>query len=214
MKSKKIRVITYLLGIISLITLASVYQYLPSQVPLHWGIDGSVRYGSKNELWLVFGLTIILAVLLDILPKIDPHKEKYDKFGKYSDLYALSTILFLNILQGCLLIEAFRPHTLSIEKIVPGLVGVLFIIIGNLMPKIKTNFFIGFKTPWTLTNQDVWNKTHRLGGKMMFGMGIAMIIAAVFTNSIVTMCVVIGGVICGVVVPLIMSYRWHKKAVE
>jgi uncharacterized membrane protein len=74
-------------------------------------------------------------------------------------------------------------YNLPIEKIVPLGVGLLFIILGNYMPKVKKNWFVGIRTPWTLASEEVWNKTHRLGGKIFILAGLLMILGIWLPNN-------------------------------
>lgn len=210
MKSKSIKITTYILSILPLVVLGCLYTYLPQQVPMHWDLKGVVTYENKVQLWLVFSLGIIMTVLFNVLPKIDPKKANYKKFGKYYDLFALTMIVFINIVEGIILIESFKPHTIQVGQVMCILVGILFVILGNLMPKIKTNFYMGIKTPWTLSDSDVWNKTHRLGGRMMFLLGILNIICGMFCDLWIAFSVIMIGALCVTIIPLVMSYIWYK----
>jgi len=211
MKNKVIRIWTYVLGILPLIVLGCLYTRLPEQVPMNWGFNGTVTYGNKVQLWIVFSLGIIMAVMFDVLPKIDPKRANYKRFGKYYDLFALTMIIFLMIMQGVVLVESFKPNTVQVGQLVAIVVGVLFMITGNIMPKIKTNFYMGIRTPWTLSNTDVWNKTHRLGGRLMFLVGALTIICSVFLNSSVTFIIMMVGVVCMATITLVMSYIWYRR---
>ena len=210
MKNKVIRVWVYVLGVLPLAVLACIYNRLPQEVPMHWNVDGSIDYSTKGQLWFVFALGLIFAVMFDILPKIDPRKENYARFGKYYDFFCVMMNVFLIIIEGITLIECFRPHTIPVGKVVMVLLSVVFLITGNIMPKMKTNFYMGIKTPWTLSNPDVWNKTHRLGGRMMFIVGFLGVISGLFTSGWISMIVMIVGVICITIIPLVMSYIWYK----
>ena len=79
---------------------------------------------------------------------------------------------------GIALVEAFRPGTVSMGRVVSALVGLLFLFLGNLMGKVKPNFFMGIRNPWTLSDPDVWNRTHRLGGGLFFLAGLAAVVSA------------------------------------
>lgn len=214
MKNKVVRIWAYVLGIVPLIVLACLYTRLPEQVPMHWGLDGTVSYESKNQLWIVFTLGIIMAILFDVLPKIDPKKKNYQKFGKYYDLFAIAMILFMDCIGAIVIVESLWPKTIQVGRLVVILIGILFILMGNLMPKVKTNYYMGIKTPWTLSNPDVWNKTHRLAGKMMFLFGFLNVLAGFLISESGAFIVVIGGAICMTGVPLIMSYIWYRKLEE
>lgn len=211
MKNKAIRIATYILAILPLLVLTSIYTKLPEQVPMHWDFNGTVSYEAKSQLWIMFSLGIVMSILFDVLPKIDPKRKNYQKFGKYYDLFAIGMVIFIDIINTIIIIESFYPNTVAVGKGVIVLLGILFIFLGNIMPKIKTNFYMGVRTPWAISNPDVWNKTHRLGGRMMFVMGILSVIAGLFMNEMVAIIIVIGGALCMTIIPTIMSYIWYRQ---
>ena len=76
------------------------------------------------------------------------------------------------VMVGIVITESFRPGTIQVATLVTAMCGILFMFIGNIMPKFRQNFFCGFRTPWALSDETVWNKTHRLAGRLMFGAGL------------------------------------------
>lgn len=211
MRNKNTRIWAYILGIIPIIVLACVYTHLPEQVPMHWGISGEVEYSAKWQVWIMFSLGPILTILFDVLPKIDPKRKNYEKFGQYYDLFIIVMLVFLMIMDGIMLLESFLPGTISVGKVVFILIGILFAILGNILPKIKTNFYMGIRTPWALTNSDVWNKTQRLAGKMMFVVGLISIVSGMLLSEFVCFVIMMISVACMTIVPLVMSYVWYRK---
>lgn len=211
MKNKACRIAAYILGILPIVVLGILYSKLPARVPVHWSLDGTVDYGDKVQLWLFFGLTILLIVMMDFLPKIDPKRGNYERFGKYYDLFVIAMVLFMDIMCSIQLVESFMPGTVNIERVVISLVGCLFIVTGNILPKTKTNFYMGIKTPWTLSHPDVWNKTHRLGGRIMFVVGIMLVVAGILLKpQIAVALIIVGSIIIGVV-PMVMSFVWYRR---
>lgn len=211
MKNKACRIATYILSILPIIALCLLYGKLPAQVPVHWNLDGTIEYGDKMQLWLFFGLAIILIVMMDFLPKIDPKRENYKRFGKYYDLFAIVIAVFMNIMCSIQLIETFRPGAVDVGRVVTCLVGCLFIVTGNILPKIKTNFYMGIKTPWTLSHPDVWNKTQRLSGRIMFAVGIVLVFAGIFFQPQIAMVLIIVGAIILTVISTVMSFVWYRR---
>lgn len=211
MKNRKSRIAVYLLALFNLLSAAVLYPFLPDQVPMNWGIDGSVDYNDKYQLFLMCGLAVLLAVLFDILPKIDPRRKNYQKFGSYYDAFCVLMQVFMLAMNGIILTETFRPGTVSVPTITSMVVGILLLFIGNIMPKIKSNFYMGIKTPWSLSSEKVWYKTHRLGGKCFFLAGIVMIVSSflpwqefAFWGSFVI-------VMIACLIPCVMSYVWWKQ---
>jgi uncharacterized membrane protein len=143
------------------------YPHLPLQVPSHWNAAGEIDgYSSAFSGAFLFPLiTLGVWLFLLLIPLIDPRKENYQKMGKVYWLFSFIVVLFLCILHLGILMTA-----LGILKtgLVPFLsyagVGVLFIVIGLCMGKIRHNYFFGIRTPWTLASEEVWNKTHNTVG--------------------------------------------------
>ena len=144
------------------------YRRLPEQVPLHWGLGGEVdRWGDRWEGAVV--LPIVMLVLwgaMRFLPRIDPRGENYAKMQSTYDLLVNAVLTLLLVLHALILGVALG-YELPMERIVPALVGVLFVVIGNVLPRARPNWWFGIRTPWTLSNDRVWTRTHRLGGYAM-----------------------------------------------
>ena len=165
------------LFLIIVTVIASIYFYfnLPERVITHWNFSGQPDgWGSgKAQAILFSSMTIGMYLLFLLLPYLDPKKERYEQFRK---IYHI----FKNIILAMLVLIFFATslnnlgYNVPIGVVVPGLVGLLFIIIGNYMGKIKLNWFMGIRTPWTLSSEEVWNKTHRFGGKMFMLAGLLM----------------------------------------
>lgn len=210
MKNKKYRILAYILALVPLIIFSALYSKLPEQVPTNWGIDGTVTYSNKVNLWAMILMSPLFAVLFDVMPKIDPKKKNYNKFGKYYDAFCLFMMSFLLIMNGIIINESFYPGRISVSRVVIFLVAIMFIFLGNILPKTKTNFYFGIKTPWTISNPDVWNKAHRLGGRLMFGFGVIMLIINFFLSDQMIFGVMMVGIIIVTLIPTIMSYIWFK----
>ncbi|MCC8162938.1 MAG: SdpI family protein, partial [Lachnospiraceae bacterium] len=205
MKNKKLRIANYAIPLLALLALALLYRRLPQQVPLSWGFSGDVSYGSKMELFMSFGLGVVLALLFDALPHIDPRKANYEKFGSYYDLFCVFMQIFLLIVNAIILVESFLPGTLSVPMIILILVGILFLFFGNIMPKVKSNFFMGFKTPWALSSEENWRRTQRLGGKCLFIAGLLTILLAFLPNQELAFILLMAVLIVACLIPVLMS---------
>ena len=209
MKNKKVYI--WILAVIPLLMLLVVYSKLPNQVPLQWGLEGGSRYGSKRELIPLTSLNILFALGMPVFAKIDPKRKNYRRFSGTYETMILLVEVFVVVMMGLTLVESLYPNTFSIPKAVTILVGFLFLFLGNMMPKVKQNFFMGMKTPWALSSETVWNKTQRLGGKMFFFGGILMVLGSFLVREKVLMGLLIGIAILICVVPTVMSYLWYQK---
>lgn len=211
MKSPKLRIINYILAVCNFALAAILYPSLPEQIPLNWSTDGTVSYGDKYQIFLMCGMSVLFAFLFDILPKIDPRKKNYQKFSSFYDGFCIFMQGFLLVMTGIILTESFRPGTLSVPLIIMLSTGILFLFIGNFMPKLKSNFYMGIKTSWTLSSEEVWRKTHRLGGKCFCIAGIIMIVSAFLPDHTVTFWITMFCTIIAAIIPTVMSYIWWKQ---
>lgn len=211
MKNHKLRIANYVLAICNLGLAAVLYPALPDQIPMNWGADGTVSYSAKSQLFLMCGMALLIAFLFDILPKIDPRRKNYQKFGPYYDGFCIFMQIFLLAMTGIVLTESFRPGTISVPVVVMIGVGILFLFIGNMLPKVKSNFYMGIKTPWALSNDEVWRKTHRLAGKCFFLSGLIMIISAFLPNQKLIFWLTMACVLAACLIPTVMSYVWWKQ---
>lgn len=211
-KTKRSVILYLLLSLLPLALIAVFYSSLPQQIPLNWGFNGTVTYGSKIQIWLIGGLSFAIGLLFLVLPKIDPRKKNYEKFTDSYTSFCIVFQLFMLLIVGIVLVESFHPGTLSVENIVIGAVGLLFVFLGNIMPKFKNNYFIGFRTPWSLSNPDVWNKTQRLGGYCFCITGIICLLLTVAPfSSEVRLGILLGALAVTCILPTVMSCYWFQK---
>jgi len=168
-----------------------LYPQLPEQMPIHWNINGEVD-DYANKLFATFLLPTLnlgIFILFILLPKIDPRKENYQKFTGSYIIIRHSVHLFFVLIFFITIYQSLKgtediPKYLDVSFIVPFTVSILIIIMGNYMGKIKDNFFVGIKTPWTLSSKEVWYKTHRLTSKLYVISGIFGLIGSFFGGVI------------------------------
>ncbi|WP_083270666.1 SdpI family protein [Bacillus marinisedimentorum] len=209
----KIKLDWYLLTIIAVGVLISVfsYPYLPDEIPTHWGVDNQPDdYSSKLTGVLIMpGVSILLYALFFALPHIDPQRDNYKKFKGSYDLIIRATITFMLLLHIATIAYSLG-YPINIGLVVPIAVGLLFTLIGNYMPRFKHNYFIGVRTPWTLANSDVWQKTHRLSAKLFFAGGILMMLSAFLPEpwQFITFITVAIAVSLG---SMVASYVFYRK---
>ncbi|NLG33552.1 MAG: SdpI family protein [Syntrophomonadaceae bacterium] len=144
-----------------------VYPHLPEQVPSHWNIHGEVDGYSSRAFGAFFMpfLAILMYLLLLFLPLLDPRRDNYPRFSKAYTFLRWSLVVFFSILYGVTILVALG-YDLNVGMIVKAMVAVLLIIIGNYMGQFRHNYFVGIRTPWTLANEEVWQRTHRMGSRI------------------------------------------------
>jgi uncharacterized membrane protein len=197
------------------IYVALIFDQIPEQVPMHWNVEGEIdRYGSKWEAILVMPIfNILMYLFLKYIPRLDPKKKNYDLFkGPYYTI-RLVIALFLGLM-FMLMIRAAVGDELAVDKIVVGSIMVLFIILGNYMSNIRSNYFIGVRTPWTLEDPEVWRKTHQLAGRLWFVGGLMGLILVFWLEKIQLVIMLLGLLIPMVLWPIIYSYRLYKSRKE
>jgi uncharacterized membrane protein len=156
---------------------AIVYPTAPDTIPVHWGINGEPNgWGGKFEgLFLLPLMTAGIYLLLLFLPKIDPKRANYDKFGGVYRIIRTLIVVFMAGLHG-VIIAQIKGVSIDVGMTVIVMVGLMLAVLGNYLGKLKPTWFVGIRTPWTLTSELSWNKTHRLGGRffVIFGLLLAM----------------------------------------
>lgn len=174
---KKIRLFDLISLVIILFVALSAYYFntiLPEQVVTHWDFNGQPNgWGDKSILVLFIPFLIIgIYILFRFLPRLDPKKENYIKFDSVYHAFKLMMIIFLAIIYY-IVVYINLGYSLPISDIMVWMVGILFIIIGLLIKNVKQNWFMGIRTPWTLSNPEVWRKTHLMARKVFIAGGIA-----------------------------------------
>jgi uncharacterized membrane protein len=156
-----------------------VYQQLPERMPVHWDLHGTVdRYGSRIAgAFFLPGMMLGLWILMRLVPRIDPRRASYEKFADTYDLLVNSLIALFAVMHVALIATALG-WPVSMGRLVPALVGLEFLILGNALPRARPNWWFGIRTPWTLSNDRVWTRTHRVGGYLLAGAGLVLLVAA------------------------------------
>jgi len=143
---------------------ASAWGTSPDRIPVHWNLAGQVdRYGGRFEGLLAIPL-LALAIywMMLFLPRLDPHRANYAAFG---GPYAMLRLLLIAVLAACYGLGHLwmRGVHVRIEVWVPLMMGALFVAVGSLLGKVRPNWFVGIRTPWTLSSEAAWTGTHRAG---------------------------------------------------
>ena len=191
---------------------AAMYSRLPEQIPTHWNMRGEIDdYSSRVwAAWLMPAVLLAMAIILPRLPAIDPRRQNYEKFRPSYDLVINAVMTLIAGMHGVTL-GAALGWPVPIMKITPIMVGVLFVVLGNVLPRARPNWLFGIRTPWTLTNDRVWERTHRLGGMTFVGAGLLLIISAFFAPAAMVGVLVTASVVAGII-PVAYSYfAWRQE---
>lgn len=194
---------------------AFLWPIAPDSLPVHFDLSGNVdRMGSKLEgLFAIPTVAVALYLVLRFLPRLDPARENYTSFaGVYSTL-RLTLLVMLALIDLAILLPLVGVQVNQAAAI-RLLVGGLFIVLGAMMGKIRPNWFVGIRTPWTLASKESWVKTHRVGGWVFILAGLVFI-ASLPLPSTPALVISFGALAVGLVWIIVYSYlAWRKDPVR
>lgn len=159
------------------------YPHLPAQVATHFNLRGQPNGWSSRPVAAVLSpaLGIVLALVFAVLPHIDPRRANYALFGPTYWTIANAVLVFVAAVHVLSLGKALG-WDVNMSRVTSLGVGGLFVLLGNLMTRIRPNWFVGIRTPWTLSSDTVWRKTHRVGGIAFVASGFCIAATALFAS--------------------------------
>jgi uncharacterized membrane protein len=202
-----------LLVIAAVVSTLAVYSRLPELVPTHWNMSGEVDDWS-SRLWGAWMIPLVMAVMLlgfRAFPLIDPRRENYPKFAGAYEGILIIILLFMLALHLSML-STMLGNRFAIMRMLPVGIGLLLIGIGALLPKARANWFIGIRTPWTLSNDRVWDRTHKFGGAVMIATGV-LVAASALLVPLWTHRVMAAAIAAMAVIVVVYSYFAWKQEV-
>lgn len=214
MNNKSLFAINSLIVLTMLSLAAWAWQQIPDtqMIPVHYGVDGLPdRYGGKFEAILGAPLLgVVLTAIFAIIFRIEPRRGHMRRSQKAYFMTGLSAMTLLLALHTATILQALGRQ-IDVVAIVSVGVGVHLAIIGNYLSKVRSNFSFGIRTPWTLSSERAWSKTHRLGGRLLFLLGIVSAIAAIANQNQLFLLLILGGTIGITVLSFIYSYVVWKS---
>jgi len=201
--SAGIILLSFFIGIVS-------YSYMPDMMPMHWNAQGEID-GYMGKLWGLFMSPIIslgLFALFLVIPKLDPRRSNLESFKEYYQGIILVIVGFLFYVY-ILTILAAIGYKFNMVQAMSISFAVLFYYIGIVLKKTKSNFFVGIKTPWTLSDEKVWEKTHELGGKLFKISGIIAFFGVLFKEVAIFLMII--PIIVASIFIYIYSYLEYAK---
>ncbi len=191
-------------------TAAIFYPQMPEPMASHWNAQGDVD-GYMSRFWGLFLFPLIataLALLLLAVPKIDPLKANITKFRKFYDWFV---VLFLALFYYIYLLTILWNKDVRfdlLQAMLPAM-GAFFFYIGVMLRNAKRNYMIGIRTPWTLASDEVWNKTHRLGGILFMACGALIALSAFWPEHAIYLIMV--PILLVVLITVVYSYVIYRK---
>ncbi len=205
-QNKKLLILTSIIMLIPVVVGLLLWNQLPDPMPSHWDINGNVD-GWSSKAFAIFGFPSILLALhwiCVIARNADPkHKNYHPKM--FTLVLWICPVIGLII--TTLVYGAALGYDLKIEVIMPLLVGVMFIIVGNWLPKCRQTYTMGIKLPWTLASEENWNATHRFGGKVWVIGGI-ITMATALIGKIWILIIILAAM---VILPTVYSYLYYRN---
>jgi uncharacterized membrane protein len=185
-------------AIVAFMTLDSAWAWLRlpagAQVPIHFDITGMPdRYADKTVgLFLLPAVGAAVLAIRGIIPGIEPRREQLARSGPAYTAIAVAVVAFLALLDVVAVAEDLGSG-LNIGPVVVIGIGLLFLVPGNYLSKIRSSFLFGIRTPWTLTSERSWTRTHRLGGRLFAAFGLVLMVAALVLPPTWAIGLLIGG---------------------
>lgn len=213
MKTRNIQILIVGLILISFLMGAYLYTYMPEKMASHWDANGSVN-GYMPKLSGLFLLPVIMAILFlafMLIPKIDPLKANIEKFRGHFDVFVLLLFVFLFYIYILIMLWNLGYRFNIMQLLAPAL-GVIFYYSGVMIENAKQNWFIGVRTPWTLSSEVVWDKTNKLAGKLFKVAGVLAVMGLVFPKYAIFLILV--PVILAAVYPVIYSYQKYQQEIK
>lgn len=205
------KILSGILAVINLVVGVWAYPHLPDKVPSHWNAAGVVNgYAGPFQGAFLLPLIIIgVYALFWVIPRMDPKKANYTQMGRVFWILGLAITLFMSVLYwGTIAVSLGYLENLPQGSFFG--IGILFVILGNYFGKIKFNYMLGIRTPWTLANEEVWYKTHRFAGPIWMVGGVLLLLIG-FLPVAWTAPLFVGVILIVTVLPMGYSYLLFKK---
>ena len=205
MSTKLSLTISFVLIAIATVAALVLSAQMPDPMPSHWNAAGEVDgYSSKFfGVWFMPLMTLGIMLLLAFIPAIDPLKANIEKFRGIYNIFILAFVAYMLYIYALTLFAALGYNFNMSLMMLPAM-GLLFIGIGYLMTNAKRNFFIGIRTPWTLSSDYVWDETHKLGAKTFMGAGVVVMLSAFLGENGIWLMMV--ALFAAAIVPVVYSY--------
>jgi uncharacterized membrane protein len=209
LKTSRANLLCLALVAASFVASAAVYGRLPERMPSHWNLAGNVD-GYASKPWAPFYMPLTMAglyLLFVVIRRASPRSYRLEGFAGALEIVEAATLAFLLTISIVVLLAGLG-EPVSINRVVAVGMGLLFVVIGNFMGKFTRNFFAGIRTPWTLASDEVWLRTHRLGGKLWIAGGLVLFVTGLRGGGLTPLFFVLP-VVAGV--PAVYSYVIYRR---
>ena len=215
------KLVYWLIAFLPLIVTLIVLPILPETIPAHYNISGVAnRWGSKYEMLILPISTVLFAVFLTFMSTVKQENkvnknQKVLKVANYIFIIVFNALTFSFLYSAYSKTENLYTSNFHMVKLLAVIIGITYIFLGNILPKCKQNRMVGIRTKWTLENEEVWYKTHRLGGVMIMIYGIiSLVLSLTVLNDVIALYTALGGFIAIAIALIIYSYVIYKKTTQ
>ncbi len=211
MSTRTANIIVLILVVATFVAGFVLYPQLPDRIASNWNASGEAD-GYMGKFWGAFLLPVVLLglwFLYWIVPKIDPLKANIDQFKRYYNGFWIFLFLFLTYIYGLQMAWNLGARFDFVRAMIPAL-SMLWYVVALVIENAKRNWFVGIRTPWTLSNDIVWERTHKLGGKLFKLMAAITLIGLLFGGEM-TFYLIIGAVIGISIIPVVYSYVEYRR---
>jgi uncharacterized membrane protein len=210
MPTKTTIVVLVILTLVGLALSLLVYPTLPEMVPSHWNAAGEVDDTmSRNTItFLIPGFTLVLGLVLLYLPNIDPLRANVERFRRVYNLFIVGFAAYLIFIHVLILLAGLGVEFNMTYLLIPP-ASLMMFGIGFVLEKTKPNWFLGVRTPWTLSSPDVWEKTHRLGS-LLFKVSGGIMLFGLIVSADVAFTIMIGAILLTTIVLIFYSYFAYR----
>ncbi|RJP51347.1 MAG: SdpI family protein [Anaerolineaceae bacterium] len=211
MSTKTTTILSFSLIAIALLVGIFLYARLPDPMPSHWNAAGEID-GYMSKFWGIFLMPVITVALIPlflVIPHIDPLKANIAKFRGAFNWFIVIFVVYMLFVYA-LTLAAALGYQFNMTVMILPVVGLLFIGAGYMMSKAKRNFFIGIRTPWTLSSETVWDETHKFGSKLFMVSGVVTVISAFLGENGIWLMLAV--TLVAAFVPMVYSYiLWRRE---
>ena len=207
-KHWKILAVTSIATLLPALVGLVLWHQLPAELPIHWNAQGEVD-GVSSKTVAVLGMPLFLVAMqwvVTLAMLADPKRQNHSAKMLHLSLWLIPAV---SIMVGAVTYATALGHEVRVGLILPLFLGLLFVIIGNYLPKCKQNYTVGIKLPWTLHSEENWNKTHRLAGFLWVLCGLVIIVSGFFGS----LAVIVIAPLVMVLVPLVYSYILYRRGI-
>jgi uncharacterized membrane protein len=187
-----------------------LYNRLPETVATHFDINNEVN-GTMGKSSLIILLIVLgfVPLILRIARYIDPKRAKYEQFSKAFEMSRFGIAILMGAV-GWMTVAYNLGAAIVMSKTVMVIVGLFFVLMGNYLTQVRPNYMFGIRTPWTLANEEIWRKTHRMAGPLMMIGGVVSLVSVFFSGA-VGMIVFLAAILVSALIPAVYSYVLYSR---